>query len=293
MFLDVVGTLRAEHGDRTIGGSKATLHVQRPPRIGPFILCDDIRELCRAALGGAVAGAGRAATDVEQDQPQRPADGGVGTKGGTEAAVAGLNAQPAGNRSVDHHHRRDGVGGGLDAVEVEQRIGDRLHGGDHHRQVFRPATSHHRIDGDPLHRRLTLARRQRSHHLIAGPRRCRQHLLHRCFGRWNDWQPVRPPLFVVQLIDRLIGVFNLKQGGGHRAPRRVFGNNQALVTPLTTASTIAAALAVTAGGRRPPIGCCVRAMGSSGRPRARDSSLIRPRNSSVPTSTVGIPVFSI
>ena len=58
------------------------------------------------------------------------------------------------------------MGGGLDGVEIKDRVRDRFHGGDQHRQVFGEASGHHGIDGQLFHRGRAPNGRNLGYHVV-------------------------------------------------------------------------------------------------------------------------------
>src|SRR3546814_6408948 len=69
--------------------------------------------------------AGPAAADVEQDHPDRAADGRVGAIAGAEAVMPGVHADLLADRTVHHQERRHHMRRRLHAVEIEGLIAER------------------------------------------------------------------------------------------------------------------------------------------------------------------------
>src|SRR5581483_7636962 len=109
-------------GDRALLARAAALDMERLPA-GPgqlrFVLGDTEAELAGVAVGGLVALVGAAASQVREDQADRAADRRVGAEALAEDVRAGVEPDPADDRPVHDRQRRAGVGGRLDAIEVE------------------------------------------------------------------------------------------------------------------------------------------------------------------------------
>ena len=102
-------------------------------------------------------------------------------------------------RAVDDHERRDAVHRALHAVHVELVAQHELEPAQHHRQVFRLAARHQRVDRDGAHRRRLHRGRHAADQLIGIARRACEHPSHARFRRRDDGQAVRPRLFEEEL----------------------------------------------------------------------------------------------
>src|SRR5262245_14133488 len=283
VILDVVRPLAGDRGDRAHLSREAVLDVQGLPRGCLLVLGHAVGDLGRAALSGAVAGAWQPAAHVHQQQTDRATDREVGVEALAEGVVAGVDAEFPGDRPVHDDERSYRMRGGLDRVEVEHGIGQRLDGRDDHRHVRGPATRHHRVDCDALDGALALTRRQYRHHVAWAPVRVAEELAHVRLGRRHDRKPVGPALLLVVLKDRGVGAANPE------CPRGRPGSGHGRMTAFRTVSIAPSAFLTTSSSRMPPSGWGIRASGRSARPRFFASSLASCSNSYVPMTTVGIP----
>jgi hypothetical protein len=140
------------------------------------------------------------------------------------------------------------VGGGLHGVQVEQRVGQRLDGGQHDGEVLGTAAGHHRVDRELLHRRLALAGGQDADDLQGIPAGGAQHLAHARLGGRHDRQPVGPAALLVEAVGVLPGAVELEDGGGRPPPAH------GCVTALRTASRARSAFFTTSPSWMPPRG---------------------------------------
>ena len=106
------------------------------------------------------------------------------------------------DRAVDDEGRVDGCRGGIDAVELEIRIGDRGEHGDQQFQCCGRRAGHDRVDDDFLHRAFDIAGQAR-HHLIRVAIILGQKAANPGIGRRNDGQSVAPALLDGELRERL------------------------------------------------------------------------------------------
>src|SRR5204863_3291835 len=109
VVLDVVRRLAAVRAHRADVGGHPGLHVERLPRALVFVLGDAVRDLRRAALRGAVAGARQTATDIHEHEPDGTPDRHVGAEALTERVVAGIDPDLTRDRTIDDDERRDGM----------------------------------------------------------------------------------------------------------------------------------------------------------------------------------------
>ena len=142
---------------------------------------------------------GNAAAQVEQDQPDCPADGGVGAETRPEAAVAAVQADLRRIRAVDDHQRCDAVHRALHAVHVERLLQDQRQTAQHHRQVLGTAAGHHRMQRDIAHGRDIHRRRYRPDHLGCIAPRAGEHPVEACLRRRHHRQAVAPRLVEEEL----------------------------------------------------------------------------------------------
>ena len=103
---------------------------------------------------------------MEQDQPKGSTNRSVGSVAGPERAEASVEPALDCGLAVHDQERRDRVGGGVDAAQVEVGERERPHRGDEHRQVLGSAARQHGVDRDGAARRLARTRRQHGDHLV-------------------------------------------------------------------------------------------------------------------------------
>jgi hypothetical protein len=106
-----------------------------------------------------------------------------------------MRADLLAHRAVDEHEGRHRVGGGLHREQVELRLRQGLHRGDHHRQVLRPAAGHDGIDGDVLHRRDAATGGELGNHFIGGTLHVLNHARDAFGCGRDDGQSVSPAAF--------------------------------------------------------------------------------------------------
>jgi len=166
--------------------------LQRRPRALRLVLGKAKRIAPGLAEAGEGDRAGPAAADIVHQQAQRAADRGIGLPAGTEHAEAAIDADLARHRSVDDQHRRDVLVRGLHAAHVEVGIEHALDRGQHHRQIFRPATRHHGVGSDLLDSGEPFQGLDLAQHLGRRPVGEGERLLHPRHGRRHDRQAVAP-----------------------------------------------------------------------------------------------------
>ena len=103
---------------------------------------------------------------MEQDQPKGSTNRSVGSVAGPERAEAGVEPALDCGLAVHDQERRDRVGGGVDAAQVEVGERERPHRGDEHRQVLGSAARQHGVDRDGAARGLARTGRQHGDHLV-------------------------------------------------------------------------------------------------------------------------------
>ena len=190
VVVDVVRRLGAYHGDGADVGGVAAFDVPRFPWAVGFIFGKTVAVLGRGAQGGAVEVARLGAGHVGHHQPHGPPDGGVAAPALPHGVVAGVDVQFARDGAVDDDHRRAGMGGRQDAVQIEGVVRQGLDGGDDDGQIPGQAARHDGVDGDFLHTGLSLARRQGGNDLVRRQVRVGQHVLHGLRRRRHDGQAV-------------------------------------------------------------------------------------------------------
>ena len=163
-----------------------------PQGFASLALGDRVRVLGRAALRRHVALPRARAAEVPETQAHRAAERRVGAVARAEDPGTGVHAETGGGRPVHDQEGRHGMGGRLDAVEVERRIEHRLERRDQDRHRLRPAAGHDGVDRDLLDRRLCPERRDLSDDVVRVRVDPREHRLDARLGRRHDRQPVRP-----------------------------------------------------------------------------------------------------
>jgi hypothetical protein len=182
-----------DHRHDIVGAGETTLHVQRIPRRGRFVLGEAERVLGRLAEGGHVDLARLRSADVLEHETHGPADGGIGPVARPQGIR--LRIHPDANRTwtVHDHQGRRRTGGGRNADEIEIPVGEALYGRGDETQVFGLASGHHRVDGQiaPSHR--SEQRRKLADHGIGVACMRPQHALDSVRSRRHDGQPVAGP----------------------------------------------------------------------------------------------------
>jgi hypothetical protein len=124
-----------------------------------------------------------------------------------------VDADPPRGGAVHDDPDGDGIGGGLDSLQVEFGRSDRGHRGDDRRKVLGRTPRHHRVDGDALDARRAEARRNVRHDLVPRAARPGEHPFDALDRRRHDGQAVAPAARVIEPVDRLDVVRRLEQGG--------------------------------------------------------------------------------
>ncbi len=130
------------------------------------------------------------AAEVDHDQAERAADGGVGAKAGAEHARRAVDAEAPAHGAIDDDEGRGGVGGAGLAVEVEGGIAGGLDHGQHHGEIIRPAACHDRVDGELLDGGSPEVRWHLGHQRLARPPGRGQHALHALAGGRDHGEPI-------------------------------------------------------------------------------------------------------
>ena len=198
LVVDVVRRLRAKHGHRTGVGRQPALDVKRAPRAALFVFSHAVRIFARMSVRGHVGHAGLVAGDIDQDQAQGAPHRCIGPPALSEYVVFAVDVEFMAYRAVDDEQVGARVSGGLPAVEVVFRLHHDLDGGNQHRQIFRQAACHDRVDGNLLDRRHAVFRRNDRDHVIALAVGITQHGTDRGLRRRINGQTVGPALFVIQ-----------------------------------------------------------------------------------------------
>ena len=185
VVIDVVRRLGTHDGYGADVGGIAAFHVPRFPWAGGLVLGKTVGILGRGAQGGAVKVSRLGAGHVGHDQPHGPSDGSVAAPALPHGVVAGIDVQFAADGAVYKHHRRAGMCGCQDAVEIESVVREGLYGGDDNGQILGQATGHDGVDGDLFHGGLSLAGWQGSNDFMWRQVRVVQHVLHG-LRRWRD-----------------------------------------------------------------------------------------------------------
>src|SRR5881397_669759 len=116
VVVDVVGRLRAAHGDTALGRPEAALDVERRPWALRLVLGQAIRVLPWMAERRPVLPSRPRAADVLEDEAHRAADDGVGAMALAERVGAGVDPEARGDRTVDDQKWRARVPRRLDRV---------------------------------------------------------------------------------------------------------------------------------------------------------------------------------
>ena len=189
--------VRVDGDDRhgAVGALQAALDVERRPRTRLFVLADAARELALVAEGAAIGVARLGAPDVLQDEPERPADGGVGPPALAEEVFLAVDLKRVSSGAVDDDELRDAVRRPLNARQVVYGVEDGVDGGHEDGHVFGLAARHGGVDGDLLYRGVAEQVGDAAAGLLGRPPRCLHHGRHPLFGGRDDRQSVPPASF--------------------------------------------------------------------------------------------------
>ena len=190
MIGDAVGRLARERGHRAVGGRKPAVRVVGRPRARLLVLADAVGVAAGMTEGGHRGLARFRPAQVDHDETQGPADGGVGPVPGSEHSERAIERDPLPDRAVDHEQRGREVSGRRDAVKVEGRIGHRLDRREHDRQILGTAARHHRVDRHLLDGRAAVVGRDLAHEVLAIAGGAGQHPLHALARRRDHGQAV-------------------------------------------------------------------------------------------------------
>ncbi len=164
-----------EQSHRRLSRRQAAFHRQRLPGRALLVLGEAEGELARVAERGAVDAPRPAAAHVAHHQLQGPADRQVGAVALAERVDPRVHAGQGPERPIDHHHRPAEPGRRQQAVDVELVRACGFDGGQHRRQVLRPAAGQDGVDRHLLDRALDQVRRHHRHHLAGGASGAFQH----------------------------------------------------------------------------------------------------------------------
>ncbi|GFG82570.1 hypothetical protein MPRG_58460 [Mycobacterium paragordonae] len=143
--------------------------------------------------------AGDAAADAEQDQPHRAADGRIGSVARAENVPAAIHSDLPCDGAVDDDQRSDHMRGGLNAVEIESRVGHGEHRRAHHWRVLGFAAGHHHVDGQQFIGQAAPSRRDPGDEVVGLSPQHVQHRGHPGRGGRDDGKSVTPRLVEVML----------------------------------------------------------------------------------------------
>jgi hypothetical protein len=100
-----------------------------------------------------------------------------------------------------------GAGRGLHPVQIELGIREGLDCRDHHRQISRPAASHHCVNSDLLDGALPLVGRNETNDFGRITSSASEHVLDAGWRGWYNWQSICPAPLKVKL-DRFFRISN-------------------------------------------------------------------------------------
>ena len=151
-----------------------------------FVLAEADAVLAQGAHAAAVQDAGPLLEDVDEDEADGAADGGVGAVAGTEEVVGAVEAQLVADGAVDEHENADGVGHRrklVDAVGVVVEEG--LHRGENDGEILGEAAGHNRVGGGLLGGEDAAADGDFAQDVVGGQAHVVEHLLDALNG-WGD-----------------------------------------------------------------------------------------------------------
>src|SRR2546427_3088496 len=203
VVVDVVGRLRAAHGDTALGRPEAALDVERRPWALRLVLGQAIRVLPWMAERRPVLPSRPRAADVLEDEAHRAADDGVGAMALAERVGARIDPEARGDRTVDDQKWRARVRRRLDRVQVETGIGERANRGDDDRQVPGQGARERQVGGDRLESRHAPAGRERRDHVGAAGREGPEDPRDTLRRRWEHGHAVRPALGEGEVLEQV------------------------------------------------------------------------------------------
>ena len=216
MVLDVVGPLGGEEGHRAPLGGEAPLGVEGLPGARLLVLGEGETVLPRVPLGRAVEEVGHRVQAVDEDEADRPADGGVRPVAGAENVSAAVHADFVPDRSVRHHEGGGAPGARGAAVKVVGRVGHGLERRQQHGHVGGKAARHDGVQGHLPGRDGAPPLFEAEDHLaLVHPARLEE-LRQALSGGRDHGKAVRPPPAVV-LLDGGVEIRAMAQGL-HRGP---------------------------------------------------------------------------
>ena len=162
---DRAGRFTREQGDRVLFAPEAAFDVQRFPRTLLLVFPDAAGELSGLSERRHVHLAGPAAAQVADHKLDGAADRCVSAEPLAKDVAGAIDSDLVTDRPVHHDHGGWKIGRGEDAVQIELVRAGSFEGGDHDPQILGPASRHHRVDGDLLHRRGCEVGRHQRHHL--------------------------------------------------------------------------------------------------------------------------------
>jgi hypothetical protein len=226
--------LCGDHRDGAGLARVSPVHMEGRPGTAFLVFPDAIGIFAGVAVRRHVGDAGAVAADVDRDEAQRAAHGGIGAPAVPEDVLPAVDVQLVANRSVHDQQMGTRVGGRLATVEVVLRLHHRFDSCDDHRQILRPAARHHRVDRDLLHGGGTVARGNDPDHVVGLAIGVAQRLAHSGGGWRIDGQTVRPSLLAAiveeredaldRILDRELACFLRAVVHGDSSPERSFGN---------------------------------------------------------------------
>ena len=216
------------------------------------------------------------ASDVQEDEPDGAADGGVGAEARAEAPAAGVDAHGAPVLAVHDNEGRHGMSGRLHAVEVERGIEHRLHRRGDDREMGRLAAGHHGVDGELLEGGLTPERGHGPQRAIG--RTAGEHGPDALGGGGHDGQSIAPAPLAEGGEEGVGIVLDFEKSLARREGRRGLDPAAHGTRPMRLASCSSACCARNAmdSGLSPPSGCWITRSGSPATPSERSSLTARP-----------------
>ena len=234
-IVHVVWSLTAMHRDRA-GRVDPDAHGVRLPGRVLGVLGDAVRVLRGLTLARRVTGARERTGDVQHHQADRASDRRIGAVARPERADTEVESTVAHSIARHDDQRRDRVGGGIHAAEVDVGMRERAGRAEHHREVLGLAPREHRIDRDHPARHHA-GTRQEDRQLLVDVALCvLEHGIDPFWSRRHEGQAVSPSVLLEQLVHPLRrGVGQLEDAVGVDGGHASFSRGSSMITRSTGA----------------------------------------------------------
>src|SRR6266542_3170114 len=190
MVVDDEGPLAREDCHRALAMPMAALDVERLPGRDLLVLADAVGVAAGMAEGGHGNLTRPGAPEIDHDEPEGAADGGIGAEAGAKDTGRAVDTQSLADGTVHDDQRRRGIRRARLPVEIEGRIAGRLDDGKHDGKVVRTTPGHDGVDGELLHRCPTEIGRHLGNQRLTRPPRRLDHALYTLARRRHHGEAV-------------------------------------------------------------------------------------------------------